>query len=60
MSGVSEAQAKDGARPQKPKAPGKKEIKILMLHGKLRICLLICWISVYPASAGHCQCCIFG
>jgi hypothetical protein len=33
MSGVSDSQP-NGARPQKPKAPGKKEVKILMLHGE--------------------------
>ena len=36
MSGVPESQAKDGTRPQKPKAPGKKEVKILMLHGEFK------------------------
>lgn len=34
MSGVSDSQPTNGARPQKPKAPGKKEVKILMLHGE--------------------------
>lgn len=34
MSGVTETPNGDATQPQKPKAPGKKEVKILMLHGK--------------------------
>lgn len=34
MSSVSESQPKNDTQPQKPKAPGKKEVKILMLHGE--------------------------
>lgn len=43
MSNVSKSQPANGtARPQKPKAPGKKEVKILMLHGE------------HPKSYCHC------